>query len=131
MPDAGCRCCDPKRSRPGAEDTPKPPEEGAQRRSLNRDPQTQPSATVSQGRQESVEPGIYGGHAPSCSSPAAYCPSRFNLNTDNKPIDREPLVYHMDAGVCHHGNSEDLPEDFFEVTVNDIKKRYTQLQSEW
>ncbi|KAG7460197.1 hypothetical protein MATL_G00218720 [Megalops atlanticus] len=47
-----------------------------------------------------------------------------------EPVDREPLVYHMDARVHRHGYSEDLPEDFFDITVDDIKKRFDQLRSE-
>ncbi|XP_036408673.1 tether containing UBX domain for GLUT4-like [Megalops cyprinoides] len=47
-----------------------------------------------------------------------------------EPVDREPLVYHMDTGVQRHGYSEDLPEDFFDITVDDIKKRFDQLRSE-
>ncbi|KAI1886468.1 hypothetical protein AGOR_G00196060 [Albula goreensis] len=45
-------------------------------------------------------------------------------------VDREPLVYHMDAAGRCHSSSEDLPDEFFEVTVDDIRKRFAQLKSE-
>ncbi|KAG9334562.1 hypothetical protein JZ751_007498 [Albula glossodonta] len=47
-----------------------------------------------------------------------------------EPVDREPLVYHMDAAGRCHSSSEDLPDEFFEVTVDDIRKRFAQLKSE-
>ncbi|KAJ8263868.1 hypothetical protein GJAV_G00142290 [Gymnothorax javanicus] len=46
------------------------------------------------------------------------------------PVDREPLVYHLDAGARRHDNSEDLPDEFFEVTIDDVRKRFAQLKSE-
>ncbi|KAG9340477.1 hypothetical protein JZ751_021590 [Albula glossodonta] len=55
------------------------------------------------------------------------------INTQNwqrlSPIDREPLVYHMESGVRRHSSSGTPPEGFFEVTVEDVKKRLAQLQS--
>ncbi|MBN3313497.1 ASPC1 protein, partial [Atractosteus spatula] len=47
-----------------------------------------------------------------------------------EPVDRDPLVFHMDAGERGHSNSVDLPDEFFEVTVDDIRKRFAQLKSE-
>ncbi|RXN02195.1 Tether containing UBX domain for GLUT4 [Acipenser ruthenus] len=49
-----------------------------------------------------------------------------------KPIDREALVYHMDAEHRQRGEvfAEDLPDEFFQVTVDDIRKRFAQLKSE-
>ncbi|XP_041077699.1 tether containing UBX domain for GLUT4-like isoform X2 [Polyodon spathula] len=49
-----------------------------------------------------------------------------------EPIDREALVYHMDAGHHQQGElfTEDLPDEFFQVTVDDIRKRFAQLKSE-
>ncbi|XP_036386325.1 tether containing UBX domain for GLUT4 [Megalops cyprinoides] len=47
-----------------------------------------------------------------------------------EPVDREPLVYHLDAGVRRPSYSDDLPDEFFEVTIDDIRKRFAQLKSE-
>ncbi|XP_041941755.1 tether containing UBX domain for GLUT4-like isoform X4 [Alosa sapidissima] len=49
-----------------------------------------------------------------------------------EPVDRKPLVYHMDARGEQNTDAgeEDLPEDFFQVTAEDIKKRYAQLQTD-
>ncbi|XP_041696859.2 tether containing UBX domain for GLUT4 isoform X1 [Coregonus clupeaformis] len=47
-----------------------------------------------------------------------------------EPVDREPLIYHMDSGARRYGNEQDLPDEFFEVTVDDIRKRFAQLKSE-
>uniref|UniRef100_A0A671MEU9 UBX domain-containing protein n=2 Tax=Sinocyclocheilus anshuiensis TaxID=1608454 RepID=A0A671MEU9_9TELE len=46
-----------------------------------------------------------------------------------EPVDREPLVFHLDSGDRHHDDAE-LPDEFFEVTVDDIRKRFAQLKSE-
>ncbi|XP_030627545.1 tether containing UBX domain for GLUT4 [Chanos chanos] len=47
-----------------------------------------------------------------------------------EPVDREALVYHLDSGVRRHSNDEELPDEFFEVTVDDVRKRFAQLKSE-
>ncbi|KAJ8283200.1 hypothetical protein COCON_G00020500 [Conger conger] len=47
-----------------------------------------------------------------------------------EPVDREALLYHMDAAARRHDNREDPPDEFFEVTVDDIRKRFAQLKSE-
>ncbi|KAG5853517.1 hypothetical protein ANANG_G00026810 [Anguilla anguilla] len=47
-----------------------------------------------------------------------------------EPLEREPLLYHMDAVARRRDNREDLPDEFFEVTVDDIRKRFAQLKSE-
>ncbi|XP_064180887.1 tether containing UBX domain for GLUT4 [Anguilla rostrata] len=47
-----------------------------------------------------------------------------------EPLEREPLLYHMDAVAHRRDNREDLPDEFFEVTVDDIRKRFAQLKSE-
>ncbi|KAK7127328.1 hypothetical protein R3I93_020034 [Phoxinus phoxinus] len=46
-----------------------------------------------------------------------------------EPIDREPLVFHLDSGARRRDDRE-LPDEFFEVTVDDIRKRFAQLKSE-
>ncbi|XP_051939244.1 tether containing UBX domain for GLUT4 isoform X2 [Hippocampus zosterae] len=46
------------------------------------------------------------------------------------PVEREPLIYHIDH-VCHRSEDDaELPDEFFEVTVDDIRKRFAQLKSE-
>lgn len=49
-----------------------------------------------------------------------------------QPVDRQPVVYHMDAraGQSTGAREEELTEDFFQVTAEDVKKRYTQLQTD-
>ncbi|XP_076879666.1 tether containing UBX domain for GLUT4 isoform X2 [Brachyhypopomus gauderio] len=47
-----------------------------------------------------------------------------------EPVDREPLVYHLDTAARHHNNNEELTDEFFEVTVDDVRKRFAQLKSE-
>lgn len=48
-----------------------------------------------------------------------------------QPVEREPLIYHLDASPSHHCQAFDnLPDEFFEVTVDDIRKRFAQLKSE-
>lgn len=46
-----------------------------------------------------------------------------------EPVERESLVYHMDC-QAHHSNDVDLPDEFFEVTMDDVRKRFAQLKSE-
>lgn len=45
-------------------------------------------------------------------------------------VDREPLVFHLDAAAQRHADDEELPDEFFEVTVDDVRKRFSQLKSE-
>lgn len=47
-----------------------------------------------------------------------------------EPVEREPLIYHLDSMSCHSEDCQDLPDEFFEVTVDDIRKRFAQLKSE-
>ncbi|XP_015239840.1 PREDICTED: tether containing UBX domain for GLUT4 [Cyprinodon variegatus] len=54
---------------------------------------------------------------------------------DNKeeflePVDREPLIYHMDSASRQTEDHMELPDEFFEVTVDDVRKRFAQLKSE-
>lgn len=47
-----------------------------------------------------------------------------------QPVEREPLIYHLDS-VSHPSKDHgDLPDEFFEVTVDDVRKRFAQLKSE-
>ncbi|CAJ1053731.1 tether containing UBX domain for GLUT4 [Xyrichtys novacula] len=47
-----------------------------------------------------------------------------------EPVEREPLIYHLDSMSRHSKDHQDLPDEFFEVTVDDIRKRFAQLKSE-
>ncbi|KAK2815792.1 hypothetical protein Q5P01_026259 [Channa striata] len=47
-----------------------------------------------------------------------------------EPVEREPLIYHLDSMSSHSEDHEDLPDEFFEVTVDDVRKRFAQLKSE-
>ncbi|XP_016891081.1 tether containing UBX domain for GLUT4 [Cynoglossus semilaevis] len=47
-----------------------------------------------------------------------------------QPVQRDPLIYHLDS-VPHRSKDQwDPPEEFFEVTVDDVRKRFAQLKSE-
>ncbi|XP_010219157.1 PREDICTED: tether containing UBX domain for GLUT4, partial [Tinamus guttatus] len=52
------------------------------------------------------------------------------LKEQEQLLKREPLVYHLDLLEPLPAVSEDLPDDFYEVTVDDVRKRLAQLQSE-
>ncbi|NXC14806.1 ASPC1 protein, partial [Corythaeola cristata] len=45
-------------------------------------------------------------------------------------VEREPLVCHLDLLEPLSAGLEELPDEFFEVTVDDVRKRLAQLQSE-
>ncbi|XP_045903477.1 tether containing UBX domain for GLUT4 isoform X2 [Micropterus dolomieu] len=47
-----------------------------------------------------------------------------------EPIEREPLIYHLDSVSRHSDDNGNLPDEFFEVTVDDVRKRFAQLKSE-
>ncbi|XP_011610773.2 tether containing UBX domain for GLUT4 [Takifugu rubripes] len=48
-----------------------------------------------------------------------------------EPIERKPLVYLPDSAISSHSKDLDnLPDEFFEVTVDDIRKRFAMLKSE-
>ncbi|KAL2089846.1 hypothetical protein ACEWY4_014534 [Coilia grayii] len=46
-----------------------------------------------------------------------------------KQVERKSTVYHMDTGG-HVDTDQDLPDEFFEVTVDDVRKRFAQLKSQ-
>lgn len=46
-----------------------------------------------------------------------------------EPVEREPLIYHLDS-LAQRSDQENLPDEFFEVTVDDVRKRFAQLKSE-
>nr|XP_005283135.1 tether containing UBX domain for GLUT4 isoform X3 [Chrysemys picta bellii] len=45
-------------------------------------------------------------------------------------LEREPVVCHPDLEEPLSAGPQDLPDEFFEVTVDDVRKRLAQLQSE-
>ncbi|NXH69840.1 ASPC1 protein, partial [Hydrobates tethys] len=45
-------------------------------------------------------------------------------------VEREPLICHLDLLEPLPAGPEELPDEFFEVTVDDVRKRLAQLQSE-
>ncbi|XP_060796989.1 tether containing UBX domain for GLUT4 isoform X2 [Neoarius graeffei] len=47
-----------------------------------------------------------------------------------EPVDREPLVFHLDTAAQRQHDDMELPDEFFEVTVDDVRKRLSQLKSE-
>ncbi|XP_031720346.1 tether containing UBX domain for GLUT4 [Anarrhichthys ocellatus] len=47
-----------------------------------------------------------------------------------EPVEREPLIYHLDAMSRHSEGHRDPPDEFFEVTMDDVRKRFAQLKSE-
>ncbi|XP_063817297.1 tether containing UBX domain for GLUT4 [Pseudophryne corroboree] len=50
--------------------------------------------------------------------------------SESEPIDREPVVCHLDLEEKVHGNFRDLPDKFFEVTMDDVRRRFAELKSE-
>ncbi|XP_061684874.1 tether containing UBX domain for GLUT4 isoform X2 [Syngnathoides biaculeatus] len=47
-----------------------------------------------------------------------------------EPVEREPLIYHLEC-VSHCSKDDvELPDEFFEVTVDDVRKRFAQLKSD-
>ncbi|CAL8332197.1 unnamed protein product [Merluccius merluccius] len=47
-----------------------------------------------------------------------------------EPVEREALIYHLDSGPQQQNDHQELTDEFFEVTVDDIRKRFAQLKSE-
>lgn len=45
-------------------------------------------------------------------------------------MEREPLIYHLDSRSHQSDNRGELPDEFFEITVDDVRKRFAQLKSE-
>ncbi|KAL7404120.1 hypothetical protein ABVT39_009960 [Epinephelus coioides] len=47
-----------------------------------------------------------------------------------EPVEREVLIYHLDTMSRRSEDHSDLPDEFFEVTMDDVRKRFAQLKSE-
>uniref|UniRef100_A0A8C8S5H8 ASPSCR1 tether for SLC2A4, UBX domain containing n=1 Tax=Pelusios castaneus TaxID=367368 RepID=A0A8C8S5H8_9SAUR len=56
--------------------------------------------------------------------------SQEELNEQAQRLEREPVVCHPDLQDPLSAGPQDLPDEFFEVTVDDVRKRLAQLQSE-
>lgn len=47
-----------------------------------------------------------------------------------QPVDRDPVVCHPDLEELLQAWPAELPDEFFEVTVDDVRRRLAQLRSE-
>ncbi|XP_067403226.1 tether containing UBX domain for GLUT4 isoform X2 [Emydura macquarii macquarii] len=56
--------------------------------------------------------------------------SQEQLKKQEQLLEREPVVCHPDLQDPLSAGPQDLPDEFFEVTVDDVRKRLAQLQSE-
>ncbi|XP_043352438.1 tether containing UBX domain for GLUT4 isoform X5 [Dermochelys coriacea] len=56
--------------------------------------------------------------------------SQEQLKEQEELLEREPVVCHPDLEEPLSAGPQDLPDEFFEVTVDDVRKRLAQLQSE-
>ncbi|ETE70361.1 Tether containing UBX domain for GLUT4, partial [Ophiophagus hannah] len=56
--------------------------------------------------------------------------SQEKLKEQKEHLEREPIVCHPDLQEPSDSDSQDLPDEFFEVTVDDVRKRLAQLQNE-
>uniref|UniRef100_A0A6I8Q5Y3 Alveolar soft part sarcoma chromosome region, candidate 1 n=1 Tax=Xenopus tropicalis TaxID=8364 RepID=A0A6I8Q5Y3_XENTR len=56
--------------------------------------------------------------------------SKTERECNTQPVDRQPLVCHMDLEENTAHESRELPEDFFEITVDDVRRRFAELRSE-
>uniref|UniRef100_A0A6J0VB39 Tether containing UBX domain for GLUT4 isoform X1 n=2 Tax=Pogona vitticeps TaxID=103695 RepID=A0A6J0VB39_9SAUR len=56
--------------------------------------------------------------------------SQEKLKEQKECLEREPIVCHPDLQQPQDSGSQELPDEFFEVTVDDVRKRLAQLQNE-
>ncbi|XP_044275858.1 tether containing UBX domain for GLUT4 [Varanus komodoensis] len=56
--------------------------------------------------------------------------SQEKLKEQKEGLEREPIVCHLDLQQPVDSGLQDLPDEFFEVTVDDVRKRLAQLQNE-
>ncbi|XP_070596228.1 tether containing UBX domain for GLUT4 isoform X2 [Erythrolamprus reginae] len=56
--------------------------------------------------------------------------SQEKLKEPKEHFERELIVCHPDLQELSDSDSQDLPDEFFEVTVDDVRKRLAQLQNE-
>uniref|UniRef100_UPI00358FDB4B tether containing UBX domain for GLUT4 isoform X2 n=1 Tax=Myxine glutinosa TaxID=7769 RepID=UPI00358FDB4B len=70
-----------------------------------------------------IESSCAGGSPASVSFSSSISPS------SNKPCDRQALVIIPDRGLLRSpSDDKGLPDEFFEVTVEDVRRRYTELK---
>ncbi|KFQ35559.1 Tether containing UBX domain for GLUT4, partial [Mesitornis unicolor] len=81
-------------------------------------------------------PDLPSAKLPTASSPGGPSKPKKSKNSQEvhkeqeQVVEREPLVCHLDLLEPPAAAPEELPEEFFEVTVDDVRKRLAQLQSE-
>ncbi|XP_018417273.1 PREDICTED: tether containing UBX domain for GLUT4 [Nanorana parkeri] len=51
-------------------------------------------------------------------------------DSESESLDREPIVCYLDLERNVRANKMDLPDDFFEVTVDDVRRRFAELKRE-
>ncbi|XP_006886375.1 PREDICTED: tether containing UBX domain for GLUT4 [Elephantulus edwardii] len=64
------------------------------------------------------------------SQPKKSKPGPGSLPEFEQPVDRDPVVYHPDLEDTLQAWPVELPDEFFEVTVDDVRRRLAQLRSE-
>ncbi|CAN9509914.1 unnamed protein product [Ophioblennius macclurei] len=68
---------------------------------------------------------------PASNSKSQTDPSRQDEQTNPEEfLERESTLFHSDSRSCQSQDQIDIPDEFFEVTVDDVKKRYAQLKRE-
>ncbi|XP_073444221.1 tether containing UBX domain for GLUT4 isoform X2 [Dendrobates tinctorius] len=50
--------------------------------------------------------------------------------SDLGPLDRQSLVCHLDLGESMSASYMELPDNFFEVTMDDVRRRFAELRGE-
>nr|KAF6415002.1 ASPSCR1 tether for SLC2A4, UBX domain containing [Molossus molossus] len=115
-------------------------EVGAQEKQIPKEPIPGPFVPFSGGGQRLGGPC---GSARCLMSPSAKLPKTFSspggpskpkksrpLPEPEPPVDRDPVVCHPDLEELLQAWPEELPDQFFEVTVDDVRRRLAQLKSE-
>lgn len=74
--------------------------------------------------------------SPSLTTPSAAIESpkakkaKSSHSSSPQPVQREPVIYHLDSVLHLSEDQWDPPEEFFEITIDDVRKRFAQLKSE-
>lgn len=66
-------------------------------------------------------------------SPEHSKPKKSKTDTESiesESLDREAIVCHLDLEQNVRANNTDLPDDFFEVTIDDVRRRFAELKNE-
>uniref|UniRef100_A0A8C6KC06 ASPSCR1 tether for SLC2A4, UBX domain containing n=1 Tax=Nothobranchius furzeri TaxID=105023 RepID=A0A8C6KC06_NOTFU len=104
------------------------PEEGAIARSLSSSSSSPLSALTVESPKAKKAKSSHSSSTKVSFSPTK--PTEYESTSPRPPIEREPLIYHLDSSSRHTEVNQDLPDEFFEVTVDDVRKRFAQLKSE-